>query len=163
MMEEPLDCITVPLFTSVTVTGVTVVFVVIVAVPFMPGFNCCTDIGCPLTVKVKPAGTVISRVPSGRLTTSSVPIDSQHFDVFVSVVAVCLRQRHAGRQTQNPRVGTTLLIARFITLLPFFEWPHHLVTKTETKETTYLIAKGTSPCLLTRTARTMNRWGAEPT
>ena len=39
-MVAPDACTTVPFFTSVTVTGVTVVFVVIVAVPFMPGFNC---------------------------------------------------------------------------------------------------------------------------
>ena len=39
MMEEPEDCMTVPLFTCVTVTGVTVVRVVMTAVPFMPAFN----------------------------------------------------------------------------------------------------------------------------
>ena len=38
-MVEPERCTTVPFFTSVTVTGVTVVRVVMVAVPFMPGFK----------------------------------------------------------------------------------------------------------------------------
>ena len=39
MMVEPERTTTVPFFTSVTVTGVTVVRVVMVAVPFMPGFQ----------------------------------------------------------------------------------------------------------------------------
>ena len=43
MIDEPVCIATVPFFTSVTVTGVTVVRVVTVAVPFIPGFNCCTD------------------------------------------------------------------------------------------------------------------------
>ena len=36
---DPDACITVPFFTSVTVTGVTVVLVVICAVPFIPAFS----------------------------------------------------------------------------------------------------------------------------
>ncbi len=70
MMVEPDALTTVPFFTSVTVTGVTVVRVVMVAVPFMPAFNSCTDICCPLTMKRKSSGTVSSLVPSGSLTTS---------------------------------------------------------------------------------------------
>ena len=69
-MVPPDAYTTVPFFTSVTVTGVTVVRVVIVAVPFMPGLKSCTDSCCPLTVKRKSSATVSSRVPSGRLTTS---------------------------------------------------------------------------------------------
>jgi hypothetical protein len=65
MRERPC-----PFFTSVTVTGVTVVRVVVTAVPFMPGFNSRTDSGCPFTVKRKSSGTVSSLVPSGSLTTN---------------------------------------------------------------------------------------------
>ena len=60
MMELPLTFITSPLRTSVTVTGVTVVVVVIRAVPFIPGFNSATDTGLPSTVSWKSGGTVIS-------------------------------------------------------------------------------------------------------
>ena len=70
MMPAPERTTTVPFFTSVTVTGVTVVRVVMVAVPFMPAFSWCTDICCPLTVKRKSSGTVSSLVPSGSLTSS---------------------------------------------------------------------------------------------
>ena len=70
MIVLPDACTTVPFFTSVTVTGVTVVFVVMVAVPFMPGFNSRTDNGLPLTVKRKSSATVSSLVPSGSRTTS---------------------------------------------------------------------------------------------
>jgi hypothetical protein len=42
-------CMTVPFFTSVTVTGVTVVRVVMTAVPSCP-VSTRTDICCPLTV-----------------------------------------------------------------------------------------------------------------
>ena len=70
MMPAPERTTTVPFLTSVTVTGVTVVRVVMVAVPFMPGFNWCTDSCCPLTVKRKSSGTVSSLVPSGSLTSS---------------------------------------------------------------------------------------------
>src|SRR5580765_744201 len=68
MIVEPERTTTVPFFTSVTVTGVTVVRVVMVAVPFKPGFNCCTDNICPLTLKRKSSATVSSLVPSGSLT-----------------------------------------------------------------------------------------------
>ena len=61
---------TVPFFTSVTLTGVTVVRVVIVALPFMPAFSSLTDICCPLTLKRKSSATVSSLVPSGNLTIS---------------------------------------------------------------------------------------------
>jgi hypothetical protein len=39
MIVEPAARTTLPLLTSVTLTGVAVVFVVIVAVPDIPGFN----------------------------------------------------------------------------------------------------------------------------
>ena len=42
------------------VTGLTVVVVVIVAVPFMPGFRSRTVTGLPSTVNWKSSGTVIS-------------------------------------------------------------------------------------------------------
>src|SRR3954447_7481903 len=73
MMLGPEACMTVPFFTSVTVTGVTVVFVVIVAVPFMPGFKSLTESCWPSTVKRKSSGTISSRVPSGSFTTRSLP------------------------------------------------------------------------------------------
>ena len=73
MMLCPRARITVPFFTSVTVTGVVVVFVVIVAVPAIPGFSSCTDSCFPSTVNRKSSGTVIAFVPSGSLTTRSLP------------------------------------------------------------------------------------------
>jgi hypothetical protein len=69
-MAPPEAITTCPFFTSVTVTGVTIVVVVMVAVPFMPGFRSWTAICLPSTVNRKPAGTEISRVPSGSFTTS---------------------------------------------------------------------------------------------
>jgi hypothetical protein len=90
MMVEPAVSITVPFLISVTVTGVTVVRVVMVAVPFMPGFNSRTDNGCPLTVKRKSSATVNSLVPSGSLTTSWLPSTMSTSNVFVSVeLVVC--------------------------------------------------------------------------
>ncbi|HEX2340831.1 MAG TPA: hypothetical protein VHI98_10165 [Vicinamibacterales bacterium] len=70
MMLPPAACSTIPFFTSVTVTGVTVVFVVTVAVPVMPAFSSCTDSSFPSTLNRKSSGTVSSLVPSGNLTTS---------------------------------------------------------------------------------------------
>ena len=45
------------------VTGLIVVVVVTVAVPFIPGFSSDTDIFLPSTVNWKSAGTVTSCVP----------------------------------------------------------------------------------------------------
>ena len=89
-MLEPERCMTVPFFTSVTVTGVTVVRVVIVAVPFMPGFNWPTDNDCPLTMNRKSSGTSSSFVPSGSLTISWLPTTLMTSKLLVSVaVDVC--------------------------------------------------------------------------
>ena len=49
--------------TSVTTTGLIVVVVVTVAVPFIPGFSSDTDTFLPSTVKRKSSGTVYSCVP----------------------------------------------------------------------------------------------------
>ena len=68
----------------------TVVFVVMVAVPFMPGFSSRTDIGCPFTMKRKSSATVSSLVPSGSLTTSVLPSTASTSKLFVSLaVDVC--------------------------------------------------------------------------
>ena len=48
---------TMPLRSSVTTTGVTVVVVVTVAWPFIPAFRSATVIFLPSTVKTKSAGT----------------------------------------------------------------------------------------------------------
>ncbi len=61
---------TVPFLTSVTVTGCTVLMVVIVAVPFMPGFRSWTDSCLPFTSNLKSSGIVYSFVPAAvRATT----------------------------------------------------------------------------------------------
>ncbi len=86
MMLVPIACMTVPFFTSVTVTGTMVVVVVIVAVPAMPGFSWCTDSDCPSTVNRKSSGTVSSFVPSGNLTTSWLPSTAMTWNFLVSVV-----------------------------------------------------------------------------
>ena len=80
-----------PFFTSVTVTGVTVVRVVTVAVPFIPAFSCCTDNCWPLTVKRKSSATVSSLVPSGSLTTRVLPSTARTSKFLVSdeVDVVC--------------------------------------------------------------------------
>ena len=74
-----------PFFTSVTVTGVTVVRVVMVAVPFEPTFSWRTDNCCPSTVKRKSSATVISLVPSGSLTTSVLPSTARTSNALVCV------------------------------------------------------------------------------
>ena len=94
-------CITVPFFTSVTVTGITVVFVVMVAVPAMPGFSSCTDSIFPSTLNRKSSGTVSSRVPSGSLTTSWLPSTAMTWNFLVSDVRCRLRQGDGGRQAHE--------------------------------------------------------------
>ena len=84
MMLPPDASATVPFFTSVTVTGVTVVRVVIVAVPFMPTVNWRTDICWPSTLKRKSSGTVSSLVPSGSETTSTLPSTARTWKALVS-------------------------------------------------------------------------------
>ena len=84
MMLPAIACVTVPFFTSVTVTGVTVVRVVTVAVPFIPAFSWCTDSCCPLTVKRKSSATVSSLVPSGSLTTRVLPSTARTSKFLVS-------------------------------------------------------------------------------
>src|SRR5262245_17675673 len=106
-IDEPVTRATVPFLTSVTVTGVSVVLVVIVAVPVMPGFSSSTDIGCPFTVSLKSGGTVSSLVPSGSLTTRSLPLTAMISNVFVSVVLVvcagaCAVTRPSSAQAANP-------------------------------------------------------------
>ena len=88
MMVGPATCATVPFFTSVTVTGVDLVVVVMVAVPAMPGLSCCTDSCLPSTVKRKSLATVISLVPSGSLTTSWLPSTEMTSNFLVSVLVV---------------------------------------------------------------------------
>src|SRR6516164_7333854 len=56
MIELPETCITVPLLTSVTVTGWTVVVVVMVAVPLIPGLSSCTDSCWPFIVNRESSG-----------------------------------------------------------------------------------------------------------
>ena len=72
MIELPDTCMTVPLFTSVTVTGCTVVVVVIVAVPLIPGLSSCTDNCWPFMLNRKSSGTVSSLVPVGSLIASGI-------------------------------------------------------------------------------------------
>src|SRR4029434_9385855 len=84
-MLPPPVMTTSPSFTSVTVTGVDLVVVVIVAVPFIPGCNSCTDFGWPSTVNLKESGTVSSLVPSGRRTTSVLP-----FTAITASSSVCV-------------------------------------------------------------------------
>ena len=103
---------TVPFFISVTVTGVIVVFVVTMAVPFMPGFKSCTDNCCPSTVNRKSSGTISSRVPSGIFTTRSLPSTEITWNVFVCVDVVvdcCASDTAAVRITtieaSSPRVN----------------------------------------------------------
>ena len=117
MMVEPTECTTVPFFTSVTVTGVTVVRVVMVAVPFMPGLKSRTDSCCPLTVKRKSSATVSSLVPSGSLTTSWLPSTARTSNVFVSaVLVVCCASDTTDVKQTTAAPRTTLLIARDIRL-----------------------------------------------
>jgi hypothetical protein len=114
MMLVPTVCITVPFFTSVTVTGTTVVFVVMVAVPAMPGFSSCTDSIFPSMLNRKSSGTVSSLVPSGNLTTSWLPSTEMTWNFLVSVVVdVCAKVTAAVRQTSAPH-NTTRTIARVI-------------------------------------------------
>ena len=80
MMLEPDGCMTVPFFTSVTVTGVTVVFVVMVAVPFMPGFQLVHGQLLAVDGEAEVVGTVSSLVPSGSLTTSVVAVHREYFE-----------------------------------------------------------------------------------
>ena len=104
-MRVAPDCwTTVPFFTSVTVTGVTVVRVVTVAVPFIPTFRSRTASYWPLTVKRKSSGTVSSLVPSGSLTSSWLPSTARISNVLVSVVVDCLLAPARDRgQTQERR------------------------------------------------------------
>ena len=102
-MLVPRFCITVPFFTSVTVTGVTVVLVVIVAVPVMPDFSSCTDNIFPSTLNRKSSATAISLVPSGSFTTRVLPSTEMIWNFFVSdVVVVCAGAAAAVRQTRAP-------------------------------------------------------------
>ena len=116
MMDVPLVAWTVPFFTSVTVTGVTVVFVVMVAVPFMPTVNSRTDIGFPLIMKRKSSATFSSLVPSGRLTTNVLPSTAITSNALVSVavVVVCACDPTAVRHT-TAAAKTTRLVALVIT------------------------------------------------
>ena len=106
MMLEPEGFITVPLFTSVTVTGITVVLVVIVAVPAMPGFSSRTDNIFPSMLNRKSSGTVSSLVPSGNLTTSWLPSTAMiwNFLVCVVVCAMCGGRQAHERTTQHTNV-----------------------------------------------------------
>ena len=114
MMLVPSAFVTIPSFTSVTVTGTLVVFVVIVAVPAMPGFSCCTDSICPSMLKRKSSGTVSSRVPSGNLTTSWLPSTAMIWNFLVSV-CVCASATAAVRHTRalarTTRVNTRVIKA----------------------------------------------------
>src|SRR4030095_6054713 len=112
MMLEPVACMTVPFFTSVTVTGVTVVRVVIVAVPFMPGFNSRTDICCPSMLKRKSSATVSSLVPSGSRTVSWLPYTASTSKLLVSwdVVDCCASDTTAVRLTAIAARNTRLSV-----------------------------------------------------
>jgi hypothetical protein len=85
MTELPTTCITVPSFTSVTVTGFTVVVVVNVAVPCMPGFRSWTDSVLPPTLKRNDSGTVYSFVSPASRTTKRLPSTATTSNVRVSV------------------------------------------------------------------------------
>ncbi len=62
MIAVPNAVTTAQFFTSVTLTGVTIVVVVMLAVPLMPGFNSRTDICGPSILKRMSSATVSSRV-----------------------------------------------------------------------------------------------------
>ena len=118
--DAPDVCMTVPCFTSVTVTGVTVVRVVMVAVPFMPDFSSCTDNCLPLTVKRKSSGTVSSFMPSGRLTTTQLPSTARMLKVFVSDDDVVVWARDTTAVEQTIAAARMIrLVARFMGLSPF--------------------------------------------
>src|SRR4029453_8284302 len=85
-LPAPRFLTTTPFFTSVTYTGLTVVVVVIVALPFIPGLSSWTVTCLSPTVKRKSAGTVNSRVPSAPFTTRTLPSTETISKDFTSVV-----------------------------------------------------------------------------
>ena len=161
MMVVPATCSTVPFFTSVTVTGVTVVFVVTVAVPVMPGFSSCTDSSFPSTLNRKSSGTVSSLVPSGSLTTSWLPSTAMIWNFLVSAVelVVCADVTAAVRQTSAPP-NTPRTTARVI------KPPLTSVTSPHVPQDTWNDQNPSTretAASSARTARTMYRCGAGPT
>ena len=111
MSTEKLDaCSTSASRTSVTKTGRTVVDVVTVAVPFIPGLRSDTAMLLPSTVKRKSGGTVSSFVPRSSRTTSLFPSTAITSNLRVSTRGDRLGMRDARegeRQAQrSPRSGT---------------------------------------------------------
>jgi len=136
-----------PFFTSVTTTGVTVVFVVMVAVPFMPGFKSPAASCRPSTVNWKPSGTLISRVPSGSLTTRSLPLTAitSKFLVCVEALVVCAVEVTAVKHTAIAAITTRIVVRDIIVSLSMQD------------AVVYRTLVG-----LASTARTMKRCGAGP-
>ena len=104
MMVEPTECTTVPFFTSVTVTGVTVVRVVMVAVPFMPGLKLAHGQLLPVDGEAEIVGDRqlprAFRQPDDQL----VAVHREYFErLRFRRTRRLLRQRHHGRQTYDCR------------------------------------------------------------
>jgi hypothetical protein len=89
---------TTPSRISVTATSLIVVVVVMVAVPFIPGFKSDTAIFLPSTVKRKSSGTVISCVPFSSRTTSLFPSTATTSKLRVPVVVVVCPGRNPRRR-----------------------------------------------------------------
>ena len=98
-----------PFFTSVTYTGLTVVVVVIVAFPFIPGLSSWTGTCLSPTVKRKSAGTVYSRVPSASFTTTTLPSTETISNDFTCVVVDWAWAAPAARARAAARAGSATL------------------------------------------------------